>query len=601
MRPSHPLLAAAAKRRSRKAERRELHLQLASVVADEELRALHLAFATELPDGDLAAKVAAAATVASARGARQEAVELAEHALRLTPPGSPERSERLLALAACLDHAGELQRITDLLTPELDSLPAGAPRVRAWLALAEGGGVRSLPELERHLDAALAECGDDPALRAHVLARKADHAAASGVTQIRRAEAWALEALRAAPRAGVDAERLALVALGWARSLRGEPIDDLCERFAACSDVAFSLADTPERIAGQRLVWRGSIAAARQTFARLLSLADGRGEPLAYALLRLHVCELELRVGSWDAAALLLDEWAESREGNLLIWPMYERCRALLAAGRGLPDEAERWAAGALARAEETGGGWDRLEALRARGIAALLAHRPASAAESLRVAWDHTQREGVDEPGVFPVAPELVDALVELGELDEALAVTTRLRELAEQQAHPWGRVTARRCRALVGLATSSYDEDAAAELSEAAAAYGELGLRFERARALLGLGRAQRRLRKWGLARTSLEQAAAAFEELGSTGWAAEARSQLARVGARRPRASGELTEAERRVADLALEGLSNKEIARALVIAVPTVETHLSHVYAKLGVRSRTQLASRLAADS
>jgi len=279
---------------------------------------------------------------------------------------------------------------------------------------------------------------------------------------------------------------------------------------------------------------------------------------------------------------------------------MYERCRALLAAGRGLPEEAERWAAEVLARAEASGGRWDLLEARRALGIAALLAREPARAVESLRAVWAHTQLEGVDEPGVFPVAPDLVEALVELGEFDEALAVTARLQELAERQKHPWGLVTAKRCGALIRLAAPSYDEGAVAELAEAAGAYGELGLRFDQARALLGLGRVQRRLRKWGAARGSLEQAASAFEEMGSPGWAEAARSELARVGARRPRAAGELTEAER-VTELAVAGLSNKEIARTLVVAVPTVEAHLSHAYAKLGVRSRTQLARRFSAEA
>ena len=70
---------------------------------------------------------------------------------------------------------------------------------------------------------------------------------------------------------------------------------------------------------------------------------------------------------------------------------------------------------------------------------------------ESLRTVWEHTQREGVEEPGAFPVAPELVEALVELGGADEARAVTERLRELAARQEHPWGRATAKRCAALV------------------------------------------------------------------------------------------------------------------------------------------------------
>jgi len=94
-------------------------------------------------------------------------------------------------------------------------------------------------------------------------------------------------------------------------------------------------------------------------------------------------------------------------------------------------------------------------------------------------------------------------------------------------------------------------------------------------------------------------LEQAVALFDELGSPGWADEARTELSRVGARRAVPAGELTPAERRVAGLAAEGLGNKEIAGALFVSVKTVDVHLSHVYAKLGLRSRAQLARRLSA--
>jgi DNA-binding CsgD family transcriptional regulator len=240
---------------------------------------------------------------------------------------------------------------------------------------------------------------------------------------------------------------------------------------------------------------------------------------------------------------------------------------------------------------------WDILEASRARGVAALLAHEPARAVESLREVWAHTEREGVEEPGVFPVAPELVEALIELGEHGEAQAVAERLAKLATEQEHPWGLATAKRCAALLRLASPLYDEEAAAELAEAAAAYGELGLRFDRARSVLSLGRAQRRLRKWGAARRSLEEAAAAFDEIGSSGWAEAARSELTRVGARRPPLAGELTKTEQRVAELAAAGLANKQIAQDLFVSVKTVEAHLSHAYTKLGIRSRAQLARRL----
>ena len=512
VRAFHPLLAAAARSRCHPDERRELHLELARVVPDEELRALHLALATEQPDTELAATVAATAASTSARGAPQDAAALAEHALRLTPLDAPERSARLLALAEQLVIVGEMRRATELLSGALESLPAGSERGRAYMLLI-AGAVTSNEEITRYLQLALAESGSDPALQAAALAELANNAAVIRVERLPEAEQWAQDALRAAQRAEPDLQRLALYALGWARALRGRPIDDLRERFLALSDAAFYIVGSPERVEGQRLVWRGELADARALFARLLALADERGEPVSYFLQRLHVCELELRAGEWEAAARRLDEWGESDVGELLIWPMYERCRALLAAGRGLPEEAEEWAAKAIARAESTGVRWDQLEALRARGIAALLAHEPARAIESLRRVWEHTQREGVDDPGAFPVAPDLVEALAEVGEHDEALAVAERLSALAEQQEHPWGLATAKRCRAVVRLA-SAYDNEAAAAMEEAAAECDGLGLRFDRARTLLGLGRAQRRFRKWGAARVSLEEAAAAFD---------------------------------------------------------------------------------------
>jgi DNA-binding SARP family transcriptional activator/DNA-binding CsgD family transcriptional regulator len=600
VRPTHPLLAAAATKRSRARERRELHTALANAVADEELRALHLALATELPDDELAARVAAAARRASVRGAAQEAALLAEHALRLTAAGSAERVDRMLELGSYLVIAGQKRRVTKLLAPALESLPPGAPRARANLILVDGT-IESNEDIWRHLERALAESGDDAALRSPVLARMAENEAAVRVTRIHDAEQWAVEAAAAARRAGPAEERKALYALAWARSLGGGAIEDVCSRYRTVSEDATYIGQSPERVAGQRLVWRGDVAEARIVLTELLLEAEERGEPSSYALQRLHLCEVELRAGDWDEAARLLDEWSESPERELLHWPMYERCRALLAAGRGLVDEARRWAADAISRAEAGGVRWDLFEALRALAIAELLAHDPGSTAERLRGVWAHTEREGVDDPGVFPVAPDLVEALAELGDLEEARGVTGRLRVLAEGQEHPWGLATARRCAAVVELAASGYDDHVAAELEQAADEYGRLGLRFDRARTLLALGRAQRRSRKWGAARDTLERAATAFDELGSTGWADDARSELARVGARRAAAAGELTPTEHRVAALAAEGHANKEIAQALVVTVNTVEFHLRNAYAKLGVRSRTQLAARLASGA
>jgi DNA-binding CsgD family transcriptional regulator len=594
VRPSHPLLAAAAKRHARAAEQRELHLELAAGVADENLRVRHLALATRDPDASLAAAVAAAAAAASARGLRHEAVELGEHALRLTPPDDDERPERVLALGEYLARTGRPERVTALLEPELESLPPGRPRGRALVLLAGGRDIRTREQYDALIERALAEAGDDPVLRAHVLAVQADTAAAVSLTRIREAEAWALEALPNARLAGPDVEQLALYALAWTRSFSGRPIDDLREQIAAGPADARYLRASLDRVACDRLAWRGEIEEARSILRRLMALADERGEARAYTALLSQLCEVEVRAGDFDAASALLDEWDQSSSDRFAA-PVYERCRCLVAAGRGDVHEVERLAAEVFAKAATYDDGWDLFYSLWAHGAAALLAHEPARAVESLRRVWAHMEHEGIEDPGAFPVAPDLVEALVEVGDLAEAERVTERLARLADEQQHPWGLVGAKRCR---GLVAADYDATVAG-LSDAAAAYGELGLRFDRARSLLALGRTQRRLKKWGAARASLEQAVAIFDELGSVGWAADARAELARVGARRPAPTGDLTPSERRVVELAVEGLSNKEIAQALFVAVNTVETHLSHAYAKLGVRSRAQLARRLSA--
>jgi DNA-binding CsgD family transcriptional regulator len=235
---------------------------------------------------------------------------------------------------------------------------------------------------------------------------------------------------------------------------------------------------------------------------------------------------------------------------------------------------------------------------LRAAATGLLLAHQPAAAAELLRVVWDACETEGVNEPGVFPVAPDLVQALIEGGDVDQAAEVTTRLASFVTATVHPWASVTARRCSSLVMLATADGDHSGAAQrLADASDAYQSLGLTYDAARCLLSLGRAQRRLRQWGLARDALQRAIVIFDRIGSPGWADAARAELVRTGVRGGHSAQELTPAEQRAAELAVAGLSNKEIARTLVVTVHTVEVHLSRVYAKLGVPSRGRLAAQL----
>ncbi|MGZ5399754.1 MAG: LuxR C-terminal-related transcriptional regulator, partial [Nocardioides sp.] len=592
VRASHPLLAAAAKRHATLGESRELHRALADIVTNEQRRALHLARATRNEDEQLAARVAAAAEAAAGRGAPRLAAELGTHAVRLTDPDSATYVPRLLDLGRHLIVAGEKQRLTDLLAGRADSLPDPASRVAAYLLLMQGV-VRHNDDIRQLLERALVEAGDDHDLRAQVLVELAENEAVVTVAQIAHAEQRAAEAVAFGGRP--DAHRHALTALAWTRALRGSPVADLCERFRALPGDRITVSQRPERVAGQRLVWRGEVQEARKLLTSLRVEAEERAEPSSYALVRLHLCELELRIGASDEAQRLLDDWGATADNRLLHWPMYERCRALLAAGRGDADGARRWGRMALDRVEATGVRWDWLEVERALGLVALLEKDPAAAVEHLGAVWNHAEGEGVGDPGAFPVAPDLVEALVETEALDEARSVTTRLAALARAQDHPWAGAGSQRSAATLALA-ATYDDRAAEGLEAAATTYRDLGLAFDEARTLLVLGRARRRARKWGDARGTLERAVSAFGAIGSPGWAAEARTELARVGARR-KTPGLLTATERRVAALAVDGLSNKEIARSLVVTVNTVEFHLRNTYAKLGIRSRMQLATRL----
>ena len=116
-----------------------------------------------------------------------------------------------------------------------------------------------------------------------------------------------------------------------------------------------------------------------------------------------------------------------------------------------------------------------------------------------------------------------------------------------------------------------------------------------FGRARALLALGVVRRRARQKRASREAIEVALTGFEELGAMSWVDKSRAELGRIGGR-TRVDG-LTPAERRVANLVAAGRTNREVATTLFLGERTVASHLTRIYAKLGVRSRTELARKL----
>jgi DNA-binding NarL/FixJ family response regulator len=118
-----------------------------------------------------------------------------------------------------------------------------------------------------------------------------------------------------------------------------------------------------------------------------------------------------------------------------------------------------------------------------------------------------------------------------------------------------------------------------------------------LDRGRSLIVAGEALRRLGERRRAAEKLEAAQAIFAELGARIWLERAEKELRRARPR-PRRDRELTSAERRVAALVAAGKTNREVAAQLFTTVSTVEAHLTRIYRKAGVRSRTELARRVA---
>ena len=156
------------------------------------------------------------------------------------------------------------------------------------------------------------------------------------------------------------------------------------------------------------------------------------------------------------------------------------------------------------------------------------------------------------------------------------------------------WIDVTLPRARALVlaaeGDVTAALAELDGLDVDKAAK------LPFDLGWALLVRGRLHRRAKQKQLATSVLHEALEIFERLGAPAWEAQARSELDRVGLRR--SSDELTATERRVAELAAEGLTNREVAARAFVSPKTVQANLTRVYRKLGISSEQSLGARMA---
>jgi DNA-binding CsgD family transcriptional regulator len=188
---------------------------------------------------------------------------------------------------------------------------------------------------------------------------------------------------------------------------------------------------------------------------------------------------------------------------------------------------------------------------------------------------------------------PDTIETLIARGELAQARTYLQQYEERA-RLASRRALAAAARCSGLLAAAEDELDA-AFGAFEQALTELEGLPYRFERGRVLLAHGSVHRKARQKRRAREALEAARDLFDELGARLWAERAADELRRISGRRA-AGDELTETEQRVAALAAKGFANKEIAATLFMSVHTVERHLTHVYRKLGLHSRAELAHR-----
>jgi len=598
LRFTHPLLASVIYSMADPAERRKWHSRLAGLVTDPEERARHLALAATSADATVADALEEAATSANVRGAPDMASMLAQQASELTPAEFPTAIERRRIMTAQFRmRAGDVPGARDLLRSVLQSASVGkrpAEALRLMGSLTLGG--EDLLEAESFLMEALSQDGVDLHTRAMIerdlitvfnqrgkFQEALEHS--NQLTKI-ASQLDDPSVLAVAQRYKMITERhvgrqspeSVAIAVAIAEDRISLPIDDAAGGLHPLMNWA------------ALLKWSDDFAHARPLFKRALTLTEGRDESLRAPVL-LHLAEMEYWAGDWLLAALYVDECEKSvvHTGHHSYARLSLSAKAMLHCGRGEFDPARTAAQEALAISTSIGDEPYLRRALSILGATELAAGDPAAANEyfeRLRVRGNHTGYRG----SIRSESDE-VDALIALGRFDEAAAVGARMAQFDD----PWQLAIGARCRAL--LASARRDLDASfSEFENAMRAHELLPMPLERARTLLAYGSMLRRAKQKRAARDKLDQALPILRSLGASAWIKRAESELSRIA---PAAAGgaDLTPTEGQIAQLVASGRTNKEVANELFLSVKTVEANLSRIYAKLNVRSRTELVARL----
>ncbi|WP_433040208.1 helix-turn-helix transcriptional regulator [Dactylosporangium sp. CS-033363] len=587
---THPLLASAIYEAATPAERRRAHRRLADSLDDQVERAVHRARTVTAPDLAVAGELERAADVSARRGALQVAGELLEASARATPAaGAPTGPfPRWLRVVDTYTLAGDTDAARAALGV-LDPL-ASSPQERAEAILRRIDLTRRMPG-------------------ARALAEQALALAPPG-TEVRNALTTLLGALHRLEGNGPEALRLTRAAVAEARAgnrdaalLRALYGRLTVERHWASGDAGRTLGEIDRLAAaatdlpGPFLAWSHAFFApwddptAEEPVRREIraALEAGRYGDLTqlYIALVLHLT----RASRIQAARAALEE--ADRAGAWSLSAFQEQiARGLVAAYTGELDLARAVVGPAAEEARAIESTYWLCSFLTIRGFVETSAGDWPAALQVYREVAAVFERTGMVDLEQILWGVDYADAALQTGAFDEVERAVAVLRRQGAAGL-PEAVVAADRCEALRRAATGDVDT-ALHDLRRITALDGAESP-FEATRSRLALGQVYRRAgHKRGSADT-LTAAADSFASLGYPRWADRARAELARSGLHQ---SGEaLTENERRVAELAAAGRSNQEVAAALFMSVKTVEAHLTRVYRKLSVRSRTELARRL----
>ncbi len=598
----HPLVQAAVYGQLGQHRRDRLHARAAELLDDVGAALRHRVAAAHAPDPQLAAQLAAYGQQRANTGGWAGAASALVAASRLSP-GRALRESRLLQAVDAMVGAGDLSQASTF-AREIMGFPAGAMRDAAlgYLAVVRGRPTEAEDLLRRAWERA--DPARDPAVAATIAQRLALHAV--GRLNGTDAVQWTRRAIElAAPHEPVRAESQAVLGLGLA--WQGRMSEGLAVQEAALAEIAapdesalpprIKMAHGWLRLADDDIV--GARAELMETAPTALAMGSIRISLWAYSWLALT----DYALGNWDEAILDAERAVAllGESGHAWLRPLVRWAASVVPAARGDWRSAEEHVRLAVAQT----GDYELMMVGAALARAHLAAARGDNDAvlRTLEPLTTIQPREAIDEPGFWPWRDLYADALVNAGLLDEADDLLAPREALADQRGR---RLEIARLARVRGRLESAHGR---AKEAEAAFQYGleqidDLPLPFERALLELAHGQTLRRNGKRRAAAVQLQAAADRFAILEAQPYLERCERELIACGLapteRRTFDPTRLTAQELAVARLVADGLSNRAVAAALFVSIKTVQFHLTHIYSKLGLSSRAELAARLRDD-